>query len=99
MIYVVMNEGEPVYASVNKDEAEAYTYTQNINGTNETLEEWGNDDPTDEDMAEAAFQNGFDGGYREVVCIDIDKADEDGTITLSDGTEIVVADVLDFLAD
>lgn len=99
MIYVVMNDGEMVYASIDRDDADAYAYTQNVNGANETLEEWGNDDPTDEDMAEAAFQNGFDGGYHEVVCIDIDKADDNGIITLLDGTEVNVADVLDFLAD
>ena len=97
MIYIVLNEGELVYASYDEDEANGYAYSHTQEGVNATLEEWGNDDHTDKDLEEAAFHNGFDGGFYSVIEVDVDDADEYGNITLDDGTEVCVEDILDII--
>ena len=48
-------------------------------------------------MAEAAFQAGFDGCIYEVFKIDLSKFSEDDTITLDDGTEIDVSEIIEKL--
>ena len=60
-IYVVINEGEPVFASKNEENAYAYADDQGFRARSETLKEWNNDDPTEEDIAEADWQAGIDG--------------------------------------
>ena len=80
-IYIVLNEGDVVYASYNKEDAEGYALTKNICGAEETLNDWGNDDPTEDDWDEASFQSGFDGGYHEVVEIESDSQTEDGELS------------------
>lgn len=65
----------------------------------EVLRTGGNDDPSEKDIVEAAFQNGYDGGHHYVVEADLDEVDDCRMITLPDGTEVEVADVLDVLVD
>lgn len=96
-IYVVMNEGEVAYASTDKESANAYADTQGFEARARVLEEWGNDDPSEDDIAEADFQAGFDGDYYEVVKVDISNLAEDDTVELPDGTEIEVSEILEKL--
>lgn len=95
--YLVINEGEVVYASTNKEDAQAYADDQGYEARQDVLKEWENDDPTDEDIAEADFQAGFDGDYYEVEQVDISNKTEDDMVELSDGNEINVSDILEML--
>lgn len=96
-VYVVMREGDVVYASTDKEMAEAYADSQMCNAREAVLKEWGNDDPTEKDIAEADFQAGFDGDYYEVIKVDISNKTEDDTLELPDGSEIEVSDILEEL--
>ena len=95
IVYVVMCEGEVEYASIDKETAETYADNQMYKAREEVLDEWGNDDPTEEDIAEADFQAGFDGDYREVIEVDISNRTENDMVELSDGNEIEVSDILE----
>lgn len=94
-VYIVMNEGEVVYASTDKESASAYSDSQSYAARERILSEWGNDDPTEENIAEADFQAGFDGYYYEVVEVDISGLTKDDTYELPDETEIDVSDILE----
>lgn len=99
-VYYVVNEGEVKFASYDKDEANNFADKNNDEDTNEVLENWGygdEDDISEKRMAEAAFQAGFDGGIYEVFKIDLSKFSEDDTITLDDGTEIDVSEIIEKL--
>jgi|GEM_PF-5345584 len=97
ILYVVMNEGEVEYASMDKEMAEAYADDRMYKARERVLDEWGNDDPTEKDIAEADFQAGFDGDYYEVVKVDISNLTEDDMIELPDGSEIEVSEILEKL--
>lgn len=97
IIYVVVNEGDVVYASADKESANAYADTKGIEARESVLEEWGNDDPSESELAEADYQAGFDGDYYEVQKIDISNQTEDGTVELQDGTEIEMSEILEKL--
>ncbi len=96
-VYVVMREGDVVYASTDEEMAEAYADDQMYNAREAVLDEWGNDDPTEEDIAEADFQAGLDGDYYEVIKVDISNKTEDDTLELSNGDEVDVSDILEKL--
>ncbi len=91
--YVVMNEGEMVYASYERDEAEEFARNKNEAGTDEALLDMGIDDPTDKDMAEASFVSGFYGEYHEVFEVDTDEANEHGEIELLNCDIITVSEL------
>lgn len=93
-VFVVLKEGEIVYASSDKDSAEAYSYNQDCRGIDEVLADWGNDDPTDEDIAEAAFQAGLDGDICDIQSVNLSGKTEDDTIILEDGSEVTVAEIV-----
>lgn len=97
IVYIVMNEGEVVYASENKELAEAYADNQGYEARGRVLDEWENDDPSDEDIWEADFQAGYDGGCYEVQRVDISNLTDDDTVEILDGTEIDVSDILEKL--
>ena len=94
IVYIVVNEGEVEYVSVDEELAEAYADNQMYDARQEVLDEWGNDDPTDKDIAEADFQVGFDGGCYKVVEVNICDKTEDDIIELLDGSEIEVRAIL-----
>lgn len=96
-VYVVMREGDVVYASTDKEMAEAYADSQMYNAREAVLDEWGNDDPTEEDIAEADFQAGFDGDYYEVIEVDISNKTEDDALELPNGDEVDVSDIFEKL--
>ena len=96
-VYIVINEGEVEYASEDKEEAEAYADTKGYEARERVLNEWGNDDPSEKDIADADLQAGIDGDFYEVEKVNISGKSEDDTIELSDGTEIDVSDILEKL--
>lgn len=96
-VYIVINEGEIAFASTDRDEAKGYAETQEYINRDEVLERWGNEDPTEENLAEAVFQAGYDNGCYDVEKVDITGLSEDDTITTQDGTEIDVSDILEKL--
>lgn len=61
IVYVVMHEGVVEYVSTDEDSAEGYAISQSLNAGQAVLDEWDIDDPTEDDIAEAGFQAGFDG--------------------------------------
>lgn len=96
-VYVVINDGEVVYASTDSSESEDFALTGAINATALVLDEDGNDDPSEEEMAEAAFRAGFDGDYYEVECVDISGLGVDDVVETNSGAELDVSDILDAL--
>jgi hypothetical protein len=96
-LYIVINQGEVVFVSKDENEAHNYADEHNFNAQENVLGEWGNDDPTDEDIAQAAFQAGFDGEIYFVEEINSSDLEPDGSIECSDGSEIDVTDILDLL--
>lgn len=94
VVYVVLNQGEVMFVSVEKEEAEGFASEQNFRARQAVLDEWGNDDPTEKDIAEADVQAGFDGDYYEVKKVNIGGKTEDDIVELMDGTEIAVSDIL-----
>ena len=97
IVYVVMNDAEVKYASINKEYAKEFAHDQSYNARQEILEEWGIDNPTYKDIAEADFQAGFDGYYYEVVKVNISNKTEGDIVELPDGTEIYVSEILEKL--
>lgn len=94
-----MNEGEVVFASHDKNTADYYAEEKSSMGIDETLDEWGNDDPTDGDILDAMFEAARSGDYYEVQRINLaGKTDED-FVQLYDGSEVMVAEILDVLCD
>lgn len=94
IVYVVMKDQEVVYASTNSDDAENYSFNKNLEAGQEVLDDWENDDPTDKDILGASFKGGFDGGYHDVVEINISNKTEGEVIQLENGEEIDVTEVL-----
>lgn len=98
MVYVVLREGEVVFASEDREDAEGYAESKGFEARAEVLDEWGIDDPSEKDVFEADWQAGFDGDCYEVKAVDLSDLPEDDKITVSDGTEINVSDILSLLA-
>lgn len=97
IVYIVMCEGEVVYASVDRESAEGYAYDQTCKAIQEVLDEWGNDDPTEDDIDDAELQSGQDGVCYESHEIDLSSKTEDDIIELPDGSEIEVFEILEKL--
>lgn len=101
IVYIVMHEGKVEYASTDRQAAEEYAGAQMENGTVEVLNKWGNDDPTEKDISEAALQSGYEGDCYEVIEVDISNKtedDEDDTVELPNGIEIEVSEISKKLA-
>lgn len=96
-VYVVVNEGEMEYASTERENAEEYASEKNYRARQAVLDDWGNDDPTEENIAEADFQAGFDGDFHQVEKVNLEGKTEDDVVELSDGTELDVSDILEKL--
>lgn len=97
IVYIVIREGEVEFASIDEELAKGYADNQGFNARQEVLDEWGNDDPSEEDIAEADFQAGFNGDYYEVVKVDISNKTEDDMVELPNGDEVEVFDILEKL--
>lgn len=95
-VYVVMNEGEPVFASEDKEEAEGYADEQGYKARQEALEEMGVDDPDEDDINEADFMAGFDGGCYEIFEVHLSKYKSGDTIDVG-ADEVDYDDIIDLL--
>lgn len=93
-VYIVLREGEVVYASEDQECAEGYAENKGLEAREEVLVEWGNDDPSEKNLFEADWQAGYDGDCYEVESVDITGLTEDDTVTVADGSEINVSDIL-----
>ena len=94
-VYLVLHDGEAIGAYEDMEVAEAVVDSKNTSDVDAVLNDWGNNDPTDNDVAEASFQNGFDGEY-SLDSLDLDEA-EYGTVYLSDGSELDIEEVEELL--
>lgn len=94
IIYVVINQGEVMYATTSQQDAEGYADEQNYKAREAVLKDFGNDDPSYEDIAEADFTAGFYGDYHEVVTVNIANKTEDDMVILPDGDEIEVSELI-----
>ena len=93
--FIVMEDEVVVYASTEKEDAESYAFSRYCELDTQQLEEWGNDDPDENDIAYAALQVGADYHiFTDKVCFDSNK---DEFVELSDGTEVSVSDIMEVL--
>lgn len=96
-VFIVVNEGEVVYASEDQEAANSFCANRMYAARESVLSDWENDDPDEDDIMEADFQAGFDGGFHEVEEIDLTGLSENEMTHLADGTEIDVDNILDLL--
>lgn len=96
-VYIVVNEGEVVFASVSRELANDYATERHHEGIKDVLEEWGRDNPDEKDIHEASFQAGYNGDDYEVVKVNIIGLSEDGQVELPDETIVDVSTILDKL--
>lgn len=61
------------------------------------MDEWDIDDPTEDDIAEAGFQAGFDGGDYEIFELNISNLAKDDMVKLPDGDEVEMSYILEKL--
>lgn len=97
IVYVVMHEGVVQYVSTDEDSAEGYAISQSLNAGQAVLDEWDIDDPTEDDIAEAGFQAGFDGGDYEIFELNISNLAKDDMVKLPDGDEVEMSYILEKL--
>ncbi len=82
-IYVVVNEGVPVYASKDEGNAENYAYKQEVLDRDDALEQMGiADDPTKGELAQAGYLAGIESGIYQVYNVDLSKYKKDEEIIL-----------------
>lgn len=97
IVHIVLKEGEVIFASEDYESANNYSSNLFLDATQEVLDEWGNDDPSEKDIDEAAFQAGYDGNCCEVESVDLTGLTENDVIELLDGTELDVSEIIDKL--
>lgn len=96
-VYIVIHEGDVVYASTDKESAEGYADEQMYNAREAVLDEWENDDPTEKDIEDADWQVGLNGDFYEVIKVNISNKMDDDTLELPNGDEVDVSDILEKL--
>ena len=98
-VYVIINEGDLVYATYNKEDAISEAEFLTDTSIKDTAEnnDWNVNDPSEYDKA--IIQNGIDGGLYKVYKVSATNLLEDTEYELSDGTVISVNDVLDIVSD
>ena len=94
--FIVLEGEEPKKAFTDFGEADCYANDLLEKNLSDTKEEYGYQD----DFA-ALYQNGYDGGSTEVVCVDFDEIDDDQdeyTVATSTGdVNLCVTDILDLV--
>lgn len=97
-VYIVVNEGEVVYVSLDQEDAEGYAYNRTMRDRDSALKEMGRgDDPSETELAEAAFMAGYNGGIYEVHYIDLSSYNEDDDICVG-SDEISYNDIISLLS-
>lgn len=97
-VYLLINEGEIIVASNNKEYIEDTKETKSEEAMADTAESWGRDmeDMTQEELAEVSFGAGFDGGYYYVSKIKVpDNYNSDDSFTTEEDDEFTYGEVED----
>lgn len=98
-VYVVINEGEAVFASEDMEKAEAFADYKNNAGIEAAAR--GMDLDEDDDRSDAAIQAGFDGDYYEVGIASLKGiTDEDSMVTVrlqSSEAEVEYSEIVNLL--
>lgn len=97
LLYIVVNYGEILFASHEKEEAEAFAENESFKAMTRALKELDIDDPSEKDYDDAFFKAGQDEGSYEIFPINLKDADENGIIELEDGTEVEINEILKIL--
>lgn len=98
VVYVVLTDGELVYAAVDEESANDYVDTRGYEARQAVLNEWGNDDPSEKDLREAEWQAGVDGFDYLVEKVDLSGFSRDDTVEI-DGSEFNISDIISLLED
>ena len=102
-ISLVVNEGEIVFASYNKSDAEDYAYNRSEEDLNEMCEDEDIDiEGLDEDeLAGLSFKSGYENGCYDVHTEMVEMDDENDEIEyeMPDGTTYFLSDVVEVLDD
>ena len=94
VVYVVTNEYEFADVFETMEEAEWYKQSKGTEAIQRVLDEWGIDDPTEEDIDNANIQAGIDGVCYEIEPVDISGMEEDDVIQLTNGAEVDMEEIL-----
>ena len=94
VVYVVTNEYEFADVFETMEEAEWYKQSKGTEAIQRVLDEWGIDDPTEEDIDNANIQAGIDGVCYEIEPVDISGMKEDDVIQLTNGAEVDMEEIL-----
>lgn len=94
-LFIVVNEGDVVFASTDPEEADGVKERLINEGIEEEIEDSGRDidDLTDEEYAEFAFSNGFNGGHHYTAEVEVSRDDLDKEITTDEGDTLTVEDI------
>lgn len=96
-VYIVVNEGEVVFASKDEDEANNFSDTRDYQNRADALKEMGCDeDASESELAEAGFWAGYECGVNEVYCVNLAKYKEDDEICIG-SDEISYNDIVSVL--
>ena len=80
VVYIVVNDGEVLFASKDEDNAEGYAEEKTTEIQEEIAEELDIDE--DEDFSKVVYKAGAEYGTFDVVEIDLNKCKENETITI-----------------
>jgi len=96
-VYLVVNESRLVFASYDEDTAESKCQQLLDSAISDEIEESGRDeeDLTDDEYAEFAYSNAYNGGYYYCEGVSFDKKDE--IVTTSKGDEFTCNDIMHML--
>ena len=97
LVFVVFSQDRLLYATLDSDDAHGYSDSLTQSDIEEVLAEWGNDDPTDDDIAEAEFQAGFDGGCYKVASVLLDGHKRYDDIELDEDFFVPAYEITDLL--
>ena len=99
-IYYVVNDGNIVFASTERDAAEDYMFEKNDEAAIDEAEESGRDadDLTPEELAEFAFKAGYNGGYHYMDSIKIpSRYDSEDEFESKEGDTFTFGDLEEFI--
>lgn len=96
--YVVLKEGEAIFASRMQEIAEAYAKNENERSINQIYEER-EEDPEDADIGRIAFMAGRDEQPAEAYKINLSEYVEGDTIEFDDGSEIQYDYICDLIEE
>lgn len=97
LVFVVFSPDRLLYATLESGFAYGYVDSLTQSDIEDVLAEWGNDDPTDDDIAEAAFQAGFDCGCYKVASVLLDGHKRYDDIELDADFSVAAYEITDLL--